>query len=261
LTYKEDYWNTVLKNFKNTFPETQLRIYSDLVNASLLERWLPVFPVDYLLKTDLFDEAVSEGLYPLLESKAKRVVVMDMSFFSHKAASSRYNNLKGTVADVRCLPFKDSTFDLIVSNSTLDHFESRDEIITSLYEIHRVLLPSGQLILTMDNLANPIIALRNALPFDLLNRLGLVPYYVGATFGPGRTRRILEHIGFEVKDVTAIMHCPRILAVAIARILNYYKKNDMQRRFLSFLMSFESLSRLPTRYLTGYFVAVSAIKR
>lgn len=159
MNYKENYWDTVLKNWKDKFPESQLRVDSDLINISLLETWQPAHQVELLLKTDLFDEAVSEGLYPLLESKAKRVVVMDVSFFSYKAASSRYNNLKGTVADVRCLPFKDSTFDLIVSNSTLDHFESRVEIITSLYEIHRVLLPSGQLILTMDNLANPIIAL------------------------------------------------------------------------------------------------------
>src|SRR5574341_1753589 len=102
---------------------------------------------------------------------------IDLSLLTVRAAKLRHHGLKATGADVRHLPFADGVFDVIVSNSTLDHFESSDEIISSLQELHRVLRTGGQLLLTLDNLANPLISLRNVLPFGLLNRLNIVPYY------------------------------------------------------------------------------------
>jgi len=256
------YLDTLNENWKKTLSSQRFwRAHSDAVNIRLLADWMPDSNAQSILKTDLFDEAFSEGLYPFLDCNGSTVICIDISRSILTDARARYNDLRVIECDVRRLPFADRTFDVIVSNSTLDHFETHDEIVSSLYELHRVLRTNGLLLLTLDNPVNPIVSIRNSLPFDLLNRLGLVPYYVGATFGPSRTKSILEHIGFGVKDVTAIMHCPRIFAVAITRILNYYRKNDMQRRFLSCLMPFEFLSRLPTRFLTGYFVAVRAIKR
>ena len=84
--------------------------------------------------------------------------------------------------------------------STLDHFRSHSEIVTSLRELLRVLRPGGQLLLTLDNPANPLVGLRNALPFGLLHRLRIVPYYVGATCGPRGLRRLLPQVGFEVLE-------------------------------------------------------------
>jgi hypothetical protein len=114
--------------------------------------------------------------------------------------------------------------------------------------------------LTLDNLANPIIALRNALPFPLLTRLGIVPYYVGVTYGPRHLRRVVRKVGFEVLAVDAIMHCPRVLMVAVAALLQSYVGKAMQQRFLHALMTFEYLSRWPTRFLTGHFIAIRARK-
>lgn len=186
---------------------------------------------------------------------------MDISSLTVQAAKSRHNGLQATAADVRLLPFADGTFDVIVSNSTLDHFESQDEIVISLRELYRVLRVDGQLLLTLDNLANPVIALRSVLPFRLLNRLNIVPYYVGAIFGLSRLRNNLEQVGLEVLDVSAVMHFPRIFTMAIARMLEIHAGRKIQRHFLHFLMTFEHLSRWPTRYWTGYFVAVRAIKK
>jgi SAM-dependent methyltransferase len=162
---------------------------------------------------------------------------------------------------VRWLPFADGTFDFIVSNSTLDHFESPHEIADGLRELHRVLRSGGQLLLTLDNLANPVISLRSILPFRLLNRLNIVPYYVGPTLGPRRLCHNLKQAGLEVLEVGTVMHFPRIFTVAMARILERRAGPETQRRFLRFWMSFEKLSHWPTRFLTGYFLAVRAIKR
>jgi SAM-dependent methyltransferase len=231
------------------------------VHAALLARWLPSTRVERLLKTDLFDEAFGNGLYPQLVQSVQHIVGIDLSASIVRAERSRYPGLPVAMADVRCLPFATSSFDVIVSNSTLDHFRSPHEIVTSLCELHRVLRVGGQLLLTLDNLANPVIALRNALPCRWLNRLGLVPYYVGATYGPRRLPRILERVGFDIAEVRVVMHCPRIVAVKLAQVLEGWVRPERQRCFLRCLMTFEGLSHWPTRFLTGYFIAVKAMKR
>ncbi len=237
------------------------RAYNDAVNTALFGRWLSHHKADSLLKTDLFDESLGDGLYSLLELHAKKVVGIDISLLISKSAKSRHSGLDVVGADVRRLPFSDEVFDIIVSNSTLDHFESSEEIVYSLKELLRVLKPGGQLLLTLDNLVNPVIALRAVLPFRLLNRLQIVPYFVGATLSPSRLRDHLEHLGLMVMEVSAVMHFPRILAMAFIRVMEGRFGSKMQKRFLSLLMAFEHLSHWPTRFLTGYFVAVRAVKK
>jgi SAM-dependent methyltransferase len=216
--------------------------------------------IETLLKTDLFDEAVGEGLSPLLASQAKSVFYTDLSPEIHRMARCRYPGLHTVVADVRRLPFFRDTFQGIVSNSTLDHFQSLDDLLDSLKELLRVLQPGGQMILTFDNLSNPVIRLRNWLPFDLLKRLRIVPYYVGVTLGPHRLKHLLQENGFEVLETDAIIHCPRVLAIMAARWLERHGTPRAQRFFLHLLTAFEGLSRLPTRFLTGYFIAIKATK-
>jgi SAM-dependent methyltransferase len=237
------------------------RVHSDAVNKELLARWLADSSAKTVLKTDLFDEALSDGLYSMLASPARQVCGMDLSARIVRIAGSRHGDLQSIVANVGCLPFHDGTFDVIVSNSTLDHFKTQDEIVTSLRELHRVLRPSGSLLLTLDNPSNPVVALRQMLPFDVLNRLGVLPYYVGATVGPNHLRRILHQLRFEVTEMGAVLHCPRMPAVALCRLLAKHGTWRMQRRFLHLMMAFEGLSRWPTRLLTGHFVAVRAMKR
>jgi SAM-dependent methyltransferase len=247
--------------WQEAHPQTLWRAHSDAVNLTLCRRWLPVGRVGRLLKTDLFDEAVSDGLFLLLASRVQDVVSVDVSLAILHAAQSRRADLPAAAADVRCLPFTDGAFDVVFSNSTLDHFATCDEIVVSLWELARVLRADGKLLLTLDNVSNPVLAFRNLMPFRLLKRLGIVPYYVGATLSPRHLCRTLEQVGFEVDQVTAVMHCPRVLAVAVSRLLGRYASPGIQDRFLRLLMAFERLSQWPTRFLTGHFVAVRAVKR
>ena len=257
---EENIWEGFPKTYQAQGPQRLWRTHSDSVHKALVARWEPVGQIETLLKTDLFDEAVGGGLLPLLASQANRVIYIDTSLEVHQMARSRFPGLHTVVADVRRLPFAQDTFHGIVSNSTLDHFQSLDDLLVSLKELFRVLRPGGQMILTLDNLSNPIILLRNRLPFRLLKRLKIVPYYVGVTLGPHQLEHLLKENGFEVLEVDAIMHCPRVLAVRVARWVENHTPPGAQRFFLRLLMAFEGLSRLPTRFLTGYFVAVKAIK-
>jgi SAM-dependent methyltransferase len=253
-------WERVIEPLLSAPAEGLWRIHSDAVNVALLARWLPEGVCQRLLKTDLFDEAMGDGLYPLLATRARNVAALDFARPVLAAAAARYPNLLAAVGDVRRLPFAGGTFDVVVSNSTLDHFQTRKEILTVLRELHRVLCRDGWLLLTMDNPVNPLVAARNVLPFRLLHRLGLVPYPTGATCGPLRLGRILRAEGFEVYETVALLHCPRALAVAKARRLQQQGTAESRARFLRRLLRWEWLARLPTRYLTGYFVGVSARK-
>lgn len=64
------------------------------------------------------------GVYPFLKSKAQ-VVGMDISALIVQNALESHTDLQGTTADIHCLPFNENVFDLIVSNSTLDHFKTQ----------------------------------------------------------------------------------------------------------------------------------------
>ncbi|MDX6510594.1 MAG: hypothetical protein QOE36_98 [Gaiellaceae bacterium] len=265
------YWDEIADIWEAAQAQALWREHSDTVNRSLFDGWLP-FGLDRVLKTDLWDEAMGEGLYPVLSTRANAVTGVDISGAIVEAARSRYPSLEGVVADVRRLPFEDASFDGIVSNSSLDHFESAGDIVASIRELRRVLRSDGHLLLTLDNPANPLVALAKMLPRKALNRLwlrygeasarlGMLPYYVGATYGQRRLRRLLAEEGFDVREVRAVVHSPRVIAVLLANVLENRGSTEAQERFLRRLMTLERLGTWPTRFVTGHFVAVRAVRR
>ena len=168
---KRRVWDSAISPLLAARTETLWRRHSDAINSALIARWLRPGAFYHLLKTDLFDEAMGDGLYPVLATRADRVTGLDVARSVLDAAVSRHPRLMAVAADTRKLPFADATFDVVVSNSTLDHFDTRDDILVALRGLHRVLRPGGTVVLTLDNLANPLVALRNALPARLLRRL------------------------------------------------------------------------------------------
>ena len=163
-----DTWESMAGVWLEGQPQRLWRRHSDRVNIDLVERWLP--PVESVLKTDLFDEAVSTGLYPALAARAGRVVGIDASRAGRGGGRRRYPELEAVRADVRALPLADAELEAVVSNSTLDHFDDAAQIEVALGELARVLRPGGILLLTLDNPLNPIVAVTKALPRQGLNR-------------------------------------------------------------------------------------------
>ena len=253
-------WEALAGDWGRRRPQTLWRTYCDLAHSALIERWLPEQRADRVLKTDLFDEVVTEGLYPVLARRARHVVGMDVAASAALQATTRHPRLSALATDARRLPFADGSFDAIVSNSTLDHFATLDDMVVALRELARITRPGGTLVLTLDNLANPVVALRSVLPQTPLRRLGLVPYYVGATCGPARLRALVAEAGFSVTRVEQFMHCPRVLAVALARVVERYGSPAAQRRLLRHLAWYERLERWPTRERTSYFTAIRAVR-
>ena len=257
---KREYWDSVIEDWTANQRQALWRRHSDAINSQLLRRWLPSHRVGRLLKTDLFDEAVSTGLYPLLADCADQLVGVDLSPGIVEAVNRRFPDMESCAADVRELPFEDVSFDLIISISTLDHFDSQQEIQTAMSELSRVLRPGGQILLTLDNLLHPVVWLRSILPQRLLLGLWILPYRVGTTCGPRRLEAYCRNAGLDVLGTTAILHCPRALAVVGARLIEHRASGRTQYRYLEALTSFERLERWPTRFLTGHFTAIHARK-
>jgi ubiquinone/menaquinone biosynthesis C-methylase UbiE len=181
---------------------------------------------------------------------ADHLIGIDLAVSTARLARQQ-RKLEAVVADVRRLPFCDGAFDFVVSLSTLDHFLSAAEISQALREIRRVLAGGGTLALTLDNLSNPYIRLRNSLPWPLLFRSRLVPYFVGVTLTRGRLQEALAASGFRVLHCTAVMHAPRVLTVPLVERMG-------GPLLLRLLEGLELLGRLPTRYRTGLYLAVIA---
>jgi len=260
---QQDYWDSVGADWQQRRPHGLWREFTDRQQIALLTRWLSGWGGagrrPDLLKTDLFDEVAGQGLVSRLLKTGAKVTGIDVAPGIVAEAAARNAGLKAVVADVRSLPFTEAAFDVVFSGSTLDHFESAADIQTALGELRRVLRPGGTLILTLDNPANPLIWLRNGPLLGLLRRVGIVPYQVGATLGPRSLKRAVQATGLDVVEATAVMHCPRVIAVAVAGPMERLSQS-WQESFLRSLHTWERLERWPTRWLTGHYVAVHATK-
>lgn len=230
------------------------RAYCDGLHEDLIATWLR--PARAGLKTDLFDEAVGRGLVGALESLWDEVHGVDIAASVVAAACDRHPSLRGVVADVRALPYAPRSFEAVLSNSTLDHFDEAEDIRISLSEFRRVLMPGGRLLVTLDNLANPLVQLRSALPPRVLRRTGLVPFPVGITLTRAGLVAFVESSGFRVDGSGVFMHAPRAPAVWTSDLVRRSEAGG--RHVVRILRSAERLSRLRTRERTGYYVVVSA---
>ena len=163
--------------------------------------------------------------------------------------------------DVKHLPFCDNCFDLIISDSTLDHFPSENDIITSLKELGRILQPGGIFILTIDNKSN--LTYPPFIFFRLWMKLKIAPYYIGRTLSRNKLKQVLNEGGLDITENTTILHYPhpdglvRWLERSVRR-LGRGRFDNAVRKGLALL---ERLEGKRSKYLTGRYLALKAVKR
>jgi SAM-dependent methyltransferase len=215
--------------------------------------WIPA-----VLKTDLFEEAYGrDELLFSLPFDAGIKIGMDVSAPTVIQAADRRSGrgCQWINADVRRVPLADECVDLVLSNSTLDHFETEREIEHSLHELVRVLKPGGILLVTLDNPRNPLFFLLHG-----ATKWTGISFQFGKTLPLQKLLRILERAGLEVESTDALIHNPRFVStlifLALRRVLG--RRADTPIAWL--LSAFSKLGRLPTRGLTAAFVAACARK-
>jgi SAM-dependent methyltransferase len=226
-------------------------------HLELVAKWADK-PAGRLLKTDLFEEANGpDQLLFDLRHGCDLAIGFDSDLKIVERASLRSPDGQGIcflAGDARALPLKTGCIDVVVSSSTLDHFEEKNDFTVALRELARVLRPGGVLILTLDNPLNPLYWPLRWLSFAGPFRLGYTPF-------PGALRKQLYLAGLEVIGSASLLHNPRmvstLLFLTIRRILG--RRGDAVIR--ASLRCFALLGGLPTRRFTCCFYGVGARKR
>lgn len=258
------YWDQTVKELagKSDFDPLLAEQYRK-THSNLIARWADVTNSKRILKTDLFAEALHPSrafLWDLIKAN-DRVIGMDISPEVTTRARARaesyapHSSMQYVNCDVRQLPFASNTFDLIVSDSTLDHFHHTHEIATALTELNRILTPGGTLIITMDNKGNFTEPL-----YRLWLSLRLHPVFVGKTYSVKELKQALANAGFTVMETTSIIHNPRFVTrriVPLLRKIDPTRFNHLIERCLTF---FDSLENRRTKYITAQFIAAKAVK-
>lgn len=218
----------------------------------------PGLRIHSVLKTDLFEEAYGQDelLFSLpLDACVKIGLDLDADTVARAAVRGREYGCRFINADVRRLPLPDKCVDVVLSNSTLDHFETELEIEQSLHELARILKPGGILLVTLDNPRNLLFSLlRAAVPW-----MGL-RFRLGKTLPLGRLLRILDQAGLDVQSSGWLIHNPRFVSTLLFLMLRRLLGNRADAPILWLLGAFSRFEKLPTRPLTGVFIAACASK-
>ena len=261
---KTIYWDQVAENVaqRYEFDELLAEQYRR-VHLNLISRWADVKAGRRILKTDLFAEALQPSrafFWEMLKSNGSIVGIDISTEIASRAKNNATKYVSGSSAeylncDIRHLPFADNSFDLIISDSTLDHFQDKDEITTALAELSRILNPGGTLVITMDNKANLTEPL-----FRLWIFLGLSYFFIGKTYSIGELREALAGVGLRVTDTTAIIHNPRFFARRIIALLHIGNPTRFNRCLRKALFALDGLEKTKTKYLTAQFIAARAVK-
>jgi SAM-dependent methyltransferase len=247
-----DYWGGVAEKTRSGPPLECWREHMKVIYCGLVDRWISKNGAGPILKTDLFEEAVSnQGLLSYLGSKS---VGLDQSLSVARAAQNSLNgdgSCSVVVCDLRALSFRTDSIGRILSGSSLDHFASEAELDRAIGELARILAPGGILVLTLDNPSNPIVWLRNRLTFAM-------DFYMGYTCSAHVAGKKLKAAGLKVTDCCAILHVPRAPAIWLIRLL---ERSGMKPEWLGkHMLKWEWLQQLPTKFRTGYYIALRAEK-
>jgi SAM-dependent methyltransferase len=234
------------------------RNYCDRLHRDLIAEWCGGRSFRRALKTDVFDEALGGGCFGALAAVAAEVHGIDVSEPLVEKVSRARKGFQVRLGDARNLDFSDASFDLVFSNSTLDHFETEAEIEQSVAGFARILEVGGCLLITLDNPVNPVVRVRNFLPQRATGAIGLVPYFMGRTLSMRGLSEVLKRSGFRVLHRRHTMHAPRVVALHLCRLLE--KSSAAGGITLRAMLAMEVLGKLPTAPLTGYYSAVLAVK-
>lgn len=256
------YWDNVSRQIEgHYYHDTLVGRFKRDVHLRLIARWSDDLEHKVILKTDLFEEAhgpdqflfdlqadkgilIGIDISPVITAKAKRRAA------EHGRASCAF-----VTCDVRALPFRGQALDVIVSNSTLDHFSEQRSMQHAFAELHRVLKPSGTLIVTLDNkysISHLITRMK-----DLVRRN---PFYIGETCSRRALTSMLLDAGFVVSETTTIVHGLQNHGTRLMAILKKLNSPLMNQATSTLFGYLERLGRTRTGCITGAFIAAKAVK-
>jgi SAM-dependent methyltransferase len=228
------------------------QVHQEWIRAAVGRR-----PCVTVLKTDLFEDAYGDDrIFHDLLPDMRLGMGIDINVETVSTAVRRNAGaFQGFVCDVRRMALPDARLDLVISTSTLDHLESKQDIADSLDELGRVVRPEGMAIVTLDNPRNPFYFI-----LKWLSRRGWTAFSLGATLPMEELEGMLVERGFHVEKRGYLIHNPRVLSTALFLGLRRVLGRHADTPIRGLLRAFMSLGSLPTQSFTGCFLAVSAVK-
>lgn len=197
------FWADVGRDFPSLSGALSTRYYFDN-ERRLFEDYFGDLRGKRIFKTDLWDEAKNTRILRWAAEHGAAAFGADIS--PPIAAQARRGfpgkGLRGVVADVRALPFRDGSFDAVYSMGTVEHF---DETEKAMGETFRIVRPGGRVIMGVPNRHDPFL---RPLLVALLYRLGLYGYGFEKSYSRKTLRRMLERRGFVIHDETSILFIP-----------------------------------------------------
>ena len=203
-----DFWAGVGERFPDLGGAASTRYYAENEQRLFTEH-LPPLAGLRVLKTDLWDEAKNTRILAWASRQGARAYGIDISEPTVIQARGAFDagrgarrGLRGTVGDVRDLPFRDASFDAIYSMGTIEHFSETERAIQ---EMARVLKPGGRAIVGVPNRYDPFL---RPLVATVLQAAGLYGYGYEKSYSRRALKRMLEKAGLEVVSETAILFIP-----------------------------------------------------
>ena len=267
LEKEAEHWDCVAKDWdRKSYANEILAEHKRNTYLKLIADWSDIPASRRILKTDLFAEAFGPEQYLFYLKPPEGIVGIDVSRNIVKqakkhAAGCDIDSSRYLCCDVKHLPFRDNSFDIIISDSTLDHFPAEEDIVNSIKELGRVLRPGGSLILTIDNKSN--LTYPPFIMFRLWMKLRLAPYYIGRTLSRSRMKQTIEDSGMYIAESTAIFHYPHPdgLVRLVERFVRKLGRGKFDKGVKKTLAFTDWLGKRRSRYLTGRYLAIKAVKR
>lgn len=254
-------WDAYFKELKEKFVKNPYFEYKGKELNRLIKKWAPEKLNGEILKTDLFEEAVEtndEIIFGLMKKNEGKLWGMDISKVivekAKRNALEKKIKIEASVQDIRKTTFESNKFDLIISNSTLDHFPELDK---ALLDHYRILKKGGTLILTIHNKNNPLVWI----VFFFMRMFYRKEYFTDIAYSYGYLKRRLKKIGFKIVDSDG-SNCsapviPSLTNIAYKRKSNFFMWFFKKWYRLAYLLSSKGTK---LNYLTGYLLAFKLTK-
>ncbi len=202
------FWAGVGERFPDLQGAVSTRYYAANERRLFAEHFPPLEGLR-ILKTDLWDEAKNTRILAWAGRQGAHAYGVDISEPTVRQARAAFDAgpgarrvLRGTVGDVRDLPFRDASFDAIYSMGTIEHFDETEHAVA---EMARVLKPGGRAIVGVPNRHDPFL---RPLFSTALQAIGLYGYGYEKSYSRRALRRMLEGAGLDVVAETAILFIP-----------------------------------------------------
>jgi SAM-dependent methyltransferase len=136
---------------ERNFYETEYHFDSDIVDPGQPRLWRAMKLLEPLADTTFLDLGSGVGWAAKLadeRGRASRVVGVDFALRALQLGAQSIPGVHRVQGDGTCLPFKDDSFDRVLSFGSIEHFP---DVVAGLREMSRVMTPQGRAVVVVPN--------------------------------------------------------------------------------------------------------------